>query len=540
VKLATLGWVAAYLSMGQLAFNAWDQSGRTRIAAEQVALHHQIQAATDRLVSAVDGLGHDPLSPESALGNLRNLVRGNPEQLRRLRAIAPLLRSKSAELQHDLNALIAEEDNTLDEEIAVYEASRWSGARTLVWDFFGTLAVCIVLTILAARAAASRQQAEYEAQQQKQWFQTLFQFLPEAAVVTDGQQRIVQANLSSQMLLGRQQDLLQRTIREFLPATTVGSSRRSKVRREDGTTFEAEVASAALPVRDGQEFQIHLVRDIDERIGIESELATRADALRRQKMAALNVADDAMRAQQKLRKLTVELERSNEDLSQFASVASHDLQEPLRAISGCLELLEARYSKQLDARAGELIEHSVQGAKRMRQLILDLLDYSRISSNSETLGSADCNQAVQSALTSLCFAIQESKMKVEVGALPWVLADSRQLTQVFQNLIGNSIKYRRAMDPLVKVSAKYEKGEWRITVEDNGLGIEPAYYKRIFGIFQRLHTRSEYPGTGIGLALCKKIVERHGGKIWVESEVGTGSRFYFTLKEGIPHDRPAV
>lgn len=228
---------------------------------------------------------------------------------------------------------------------------------------------------------------------------------------------------------------------------------------------------------------------------------------------------------------SAELKRSNEDLSQFASVASHDLQEPLRAIAGCLELLEARYATQLDARAGELIGHSVQGAKRMRQLILDLLDYSRVGSSQAVIASADSGTAVQNALTNLKFSIEEANAKVTVGPLPVVMADSRQLTQLFQNLLSNSIKYRRGSEPQISVTAEHLDQQWSFLIQDNGLGIEPIYFERIFGIFQRLHTRSEYPGTGIGLALCKKIVERHGGRIWIESEPGVGSSFHFTLNE---------
>jgi signal transduction histidine kinase len=277
--------------------------------------------------------------------------------------------------------------------------------------------------------------------------------------------------------------------------------------------------------------------EIDRSENLNVLLAEQAEELRRQRQEAVKVADEAVVAQVRLQHLTNELKRSNEDLVQFASVASHDLQEPLRAVSGCLELLSSRYSGHLDEKAAELIDHSVQGAKRMRALILDLLDYSRIDSRGGSMGRADSNVALANALANLRLAIAESGTRLEMHDLPWVVADLPQVTQIFQNLIANSIKYRGPEAPLVKISASPadSNGSCEFVVEDNGLGIEPVYFERIFGIFQRLHTRKEYPGTGIGLALCKKIVERHGGRIWVDSTPGSGSKFHFTLREVPPH-----
>jgi PAS domain S-box-containing protein len=229
------------------------------------------------------------------------------------------------------------------------------------------------------------------------------------------------------------------------------------------------------------------------------------------------------------KKMENELRRSNSELEQFAYVASHDLQEPLRAMSGMVQLLEQRYRGQLDARADEYIEHAVEAANRMQTLINDLLTYSRVERRGRPFGPVDAAACVQVALRDLEVTIQESGARVTLDRLPTVMADASQLTQLFQNLIGNAIKFRGKREPLIHISATALETAWQFSVRDNGIGIEPQYFERIFLIFQRLHTRREYPGTGIGLSLCKKIVERHGGRIWVESEFGEGSTFHFTI-----------
>lgn len=227
------------------------------------------------------------------------------------------------------------------------------------------------------------------------------------------------------------------------------------------------------------------------------------------------------------------LERSNQELEQFAYVASHDLQEPLRAIAGCGQILQRRYaSGQLDDSAEALIQHMVEGASRMQRLVLDLLAYSRLATQPVEPSSIDSDEALRRALAQLGAAISESGATVQAGPLPRVRADQQQLAQVFQNLIGNAIKYRSDEPPRIEVSARQREDHWEFSVSDNGIGIEPKYFERIFVIFQRLHTRREYPGTGIGLAVCKKVIERHGGRIWVESAPGHGSTFRFTLPSG--------
>ncbi|MDQ3582381.1 MAG: PAS domain S-box protein [Pseudomonadota bacterium] len=229
---------------------------------------------------------------------------------------------------------------------------------------------------------------------------------------------------------------------------------------------------------------------------------------------------------------TAELARSNADLEQFAYVASHDLQEPLRAVAGCVHLLAERYRERLDGRAGELMHHAVEGAVRMQALINDLLAYSRIGTRAEPPSPTDCGACLRDALARLRAAIAESGAAIQSDPLPTVMAEPTQMTQLFQNLVGNAVKFRGDAPPAIHIAALRLAGEWRVSVTDNGIGMEPEYADRVFRVFQRLHTRSEYPGTGIGLAICKRVVERWGGRIWLESAPGRGSTFHFTVPAG--------
>jgi signal transduction histidine kinase len=236
-----------------------------------------------------------------------------------------------------------------------------------------------------------------------------------------------------------------------------------------------------------------------------------------------------------------ELARSNAELQQFAYVASHDLQEPLRMVTSYVQLLERRYRGQLDADADDFIAFAVDGAARMQQLIKGLLVYSRVGTHAQPLQSTDCQVVLARALTDLQVAMDESDAVVTHDPLPTVMADATQLGQLFQNLVGNAIKFRDNRCPEIHVGAeRREDGYWLFSVRDNGIGVEPEYAERIFLIFQRLHTRDEYPGTGIGLAICKRIVERHGGRIWVASEPGQGATFYFTIPDQSVATHPTI
>jgi PAS domain S-box-containing protein len=236
------------------------------------------------------------------------------------------------------------------------------------------------------------------------------------------------------------------------------------------------------------------------------------------------------RAEEALRQHALELARSNEELQQFAYVASHDLQEPLRMVASYTQLLARRYRGRLDADADEFIGYAVDGVNRMQRLIQDLLAYSRVGTRGREPRPCDAGQALQRAADNLRTMFQETQGELKAGPLPRVLADETQLIQLFQNLVGNGLKFHGTAPPRVEVAAEpHGPGWWRFTVKDNGLGIDPQYFERIFIIFQRLHGREEFPGTGIGLAICKKIVERHGGRIGLESRPGEGSTFWFTL-----------
>jgi PAS domain S-box-containing protein len=284
----------------------------------------------------------------------------------------------------------------------------------------------------------------------------------------------------------------------------VGTTFETDGRRQDGTGFPLELSLSAWATSQGAKFYTVIARDVTARRAAEQALEAKAE----------------------------ELSRSNQELEQFAYVASHDLQEPLRMVSNYTQLLGRRYKDQLDADANEFIEFAVDGAKRMQELIHDLLQYARVGTRGKEFKPVAGEEIVADAVNNLTTAIQESVADVVVDPLPTLHCDATQLVQVFQNLIGNAIKFRKPdTRPVIRISSARAERAAVITVADNGIGIEPKYFDRIFQMFQRLHTRSEYPGTGIGLALCKKIVERHGGRIGVVSTAGQGTMFSFTIPD---------
>jgi PAS domain S-box-containing protein len=273
-------------------------------------------------------------------------------------------------------------------------------------------------------------------------------------------------------------------------------------RRKDGTEFPAEIGLSFAKTRDGL-VAIALVSDITER----------------------------KRAADQLARATEDLRRSNAELEQFAHAASHDLQEPLRMITSYLAILDKRYGGQLDDDAREFIHYAVDGAKRMKGLIQDLLRFSRVGIQATDFSTVSAEALVQNALANLQTAVDDRHAVVTRDPLPVVFADPILLTDVFQNLIGNAIKFQKGTQPMVHISLEKQGDAVVFSVRDNGIGIAPQHAERIFGIFERLHGSEEYPGSGIGLAISKKIVEHHGGRIWLQSTPGEGSTFYFSIPE---------
>lgn len=372
------------------------------------------------------------------------------------------------------------------------------------------------------KADLARLQAASALSQSQVMFDTLFDSAADPVIAVNQDGHIVRISRQGEHIFGYRRDqIMGQHVEVLLPERfrgghvsfrniylksprprAMGAGRELYARRSDGTEFPVEISLTPIETTDGL-LILSTISDITER----------------------KVAEQA------LRDGAEDLARSNKDLEQFAYVASHDLQEPLRAVAGCVQLLQQRYADKMDTRADELIQHAVDGATRMQTLLGDLLAYSRVGTRSKSSEPADCNMILQRAIANLEVSIKESEAEIVNEGLPTVAVDVSQMTQVFQNLIANAVKFKAGRNPVIHIGARQSGGQWTFHVRDNGIGIEPQYAERIFGVFQRLHTRREYPGTGIGLAICKKTIERHGGKIWVESEPGNGSTFYFTISQ---------
>jgi len=378
-----------------------------------------------------------------------------------------------------------------------------------------------ILVTAAIRDISVRKNAETHLAQMEARYRGLLEAAPDAMVIADADGRVILINAETERLFGYTRDelvgkpvelLVPGQSREKHPQLRQGYTAHPHTRvmdgdadlrglRKDGSEFPAEIALSPLETADGV-LVTAAIRDISVRKKSEEQLV----------------------------KTVAELKRSNEELQQFAYVASHDLQEPLRMVSSYTQLLSKRYSGQLDSDADEFIAFAVDGCNRMQGLIQDLLAYSRAGEGGKALLEVSGEEAMQAALTNLRVSIEQSGAIVTHGPLPDITTNAMQLTQVFQNLVGNAVKYRGAAVPRIHIGAEQSGDEeWIFSVRDNGLGIDPRYFEKIFVLFQRLHGRNEFAGTGIGLAICKKIVDRLGGRIWVESQTGKGSTFYFAL-----------
>jgi PAS domain S-box-containing protein len=376
-----------------------------------------------------------------------------------------------------------------------------------------------ILVVAAAGWSTARDTAKREVAEAK--FRGLLEAAPDGMVVVNQGGEIVLLNAQAEKHFGyRRDELLGQKVKRIIPDGFVERVIASGSRTAAGTLEQQTCAGIELYGlrKDGSEFPIEMMLSpLESPEGILVTAAIRDITVRREAEAHL-----AQKAE--------ELKRSNEELEQFAYVASHDLQEPLRMVASYTQLLSKRYKGRLDSDADEFIAFAVDGASRMQRLIQDLLAYSRVGKRGGELVDVSGEEALQQAVINLRGAIEESGAHVTHDPLPRVMADDVQLTQLLQNLVGNAIKYQKPGVPLVHISAARDgEGMWLFSIRDNGLGIDPKFFERIFGMFQRLHKREEYAGTGMGLAICKKIVERHGGKIWVESEPGAGSTFCFTL-----------
>jgi PAS domain S-box-containing protein len=347
-------------------------------------------------------------------------------------------------------------------------------------------------------------------------YRTIFENSAVAITLVDENENIVAWNRYTESLLGMDgNDLHMRPVASLYPEEEWRKIRSQNVRqkgmqhhfetkiiRKDRRIVDIDLSLSVLRAPDGE---------IAGSVGVMADITERR------------------RAEDELKRTMAELEHSNEELEWFAYVASHDLQEPLRAVTSYVELLAENYKGKLDADADDFIAFAVDGAAHMRLLIEDLLAYSRVRSRSEPFEPTDCAAVLGQALSNLQASIEENGAVVTHDSLPTVVADESQLVQLFQNLISNAVKFRAEEPPRVHIAASQGGNEWVFSIRDNGIGIPSEYADRIFVAFQRLHSQRAYPGTGIGMAICKKIVERHGGRIWMESDPGKGSTFYFTI-----------
>jgi chemotaxis family two-component system sensor kinase Cph1 len=366
------------------------------------------------------------------------------------------------------------------------------------------------------------QRAQIELENSRAKYFSLFDLAPIGYFTISEKGMVLEANLTGAALLGvERRDLI---TCGFSAYVAKGSLQQFYSYWKQ--VFESRATeSCELRLRkgDGSEFYAHLTSDaVEDSDGY----------LRSCRMAVTDISEHR-RILDELARANEELGRSNAELERYAHLASHDLKEPLRMVCSFLQLLERRHKPSLRTEEVEFIDYAVKGAKRMEALVDGLLEYSRVGATNRAFKPTECNQVLDRTLANLKVAIEESQAIVTHRPLPRLVVDGVQIAQVFQNLIGNAIKFRRQGEvPRIDISATPRALEWVFSVRDNGIGIDPEHKDRIFVISQSLHSWEDYPGTGMGLAICKKIVERHGGKIWVESEPGEGSTFYFTIPAG--------
>ncbi len=496
-------------------------------------------------------------SAGSLLDDLRHLTADNPVQQERIErlqtlinreiaymhdkiefrrtqgveAIGPAIGTEPKEAVDQVRFATGEMKKTEMDLLSQRTAESLQSARRTLLSFAVFLGLAVVILgaffVFIRRDLDTRRRAEAAVRESDAKFRGVLDSAPDAMVVTDGGGSIQMVNSRAVTLFGYSREdfsgralgslLLERRVADEAEPGTGEETPRGNDRssalfqslaakfdgvRKDGGLFPVEMSRSPLEVG-GQQLLISAIRDRTEQ----------------------------ERAEEELSKYSLDLARSNAELERFAYVASHDLQEPLRMVSSYTQLLSRRYKGKLDANADEFIAYAVDGANRMQKLINDLLALSRVGTQARPSEPVDTGATLQRVLSDMQGTIEAAGATISAPEhLPTVLADGTQVGQLFQNLIGNALKFHGAEPPRVEIqAARGENDFWRFSFKDNGIGIETQYFERIFVIFQRLHGKENYPGTGIGLAICKKIVERHGGQLWVESQPGHGASFFFTL-----------
>lgn len=394
-----------------------------------------------------------------------------------------------------------------------------------------------VFVELARTSAKLKEHADILSQQAEilkkaeQKFRALLEAAPDAMVMCRDDGQIVMVNSQAEMLFGCGRDnLLSRNIRSLVPDWEFQGSPTAGIETLSGTMPTGNIGKELQAVReDGSAFPVGVsIGPLHTEEGV--VITTTIRDITSRKKAEAEIRELNATLERRVLERTEALLQSNEELQQFAYVASHDLQEPLRTVSIFAQLLAKRYEGRFDADADQFIRFIVDGSERMERLIHDLLDFSRVDARgTDHFVRTSCEDALRDAIGNLHSLIEENQAVITMEGLPTVLADPVQLTRLFQNLLVNSIRYRRAEPPRIHIAAAPREREWVLSVSDNGMGIERQYAEKVFGIFKCLHSRDKYPGSGMGLAICRKIVTRHEGRIWVESDLGKGATFYFTL-----------
>ena len=491
--------------------------------------------------SFLDSATHSLSSLPLAIDSLRRLTADNPDQQRRLDSLRQYNAMNSGTLENSMTlsrrgnavasaGLISALTRLAAEEHRFAETRRNANqvkAQQLQWALWTlSIAVC-VLAYITFRIIRKDLTANLRSSEDK--YRTLFYKSPLAKWIYDEDTlRFLEVNDAAVRMYGyTYEEFRQMTLADIRPPSevprlmedielirrdpTAGQGSQWLHLKKNGELIDVQV-SAHVIIYEGRKARVVAITDVTERIRSERELNK------------LN-SDLAKRAG--------ELTASNAELERFAYIASHDLQEPLRMVSSFLQLLQKKYKGQLDEKADQYIYYAVDGAERMKSLIMDLLEYSRVGSAKEGFERVETETVLKEAGDIFREKIISARAQVDVGPLPVVWGDKVQLLQLFQNLLSNALKYHGDRLPVIRIRAVEEPGRWLFSVEDNGIGVDPQFFDKIFIIFQRLHNKTDYSGTGIGLAICKKIVERHGGRIWVESAPDQGSTFYFTILKKI-------